>query len=38
MSAHQSEIEHFMKGLKKRNQNETEFHQALEEVAESVMA
>ena len=37
MSAYQSEIEHFMKGLKKRNPHETEFHQAVEEVAESVM-
>ncbi|MDZ7663797.1 MAG: NADP-specific glutamate dehydrogenase [Desulfotignum sp.] len=37
MSAHQSEIEHFMQGLKKRNPHEVEFHQAVEEVAESVM-
>ncbi len=29
--------EQFMKGLKKRNPNETEFHQAVEEVVESVM-
>src|SRR6056297_3412935 len=37
MSAHPSEIKHFMKGLKKRNPHEAEFHQAVEEVAESVM-
>ncbi len=37
MSTHQSEIEHFLKGLKKRNPHEVEFHQAVEEVAESVM-
>ncbi|TDG15957.1 NADP-specific glutamate dehydrogenase [Seongchinamella unica] len=30
-------IEHFMKGLIKRNPHETEFHQAVREVAESVI-
>ena len=33
----ENEIEHFMVGLRKRNPNETEFHQAVEEVATSVM-
>ena len=37
MLTHQSEIEHFMEGLKKRNPHEEEFHQAVKEVAESVM-
>lgn len=31
------ELEHFMEGLKKRNPHEPEFHQAVHEVAESVM-
>ena len=31
------EIEHFISGLKKRNPNEDEFHQAVEEVIASVM-
>ena len=31
------ELEHFMQGLKKRNPHEEEFHQAVEDVAESVM-
>ena len=31
------EIEHFMQGLRKRNPHEDEFHQAVEEVATSVM-
>lgn len=33
----QAELEHFMDGLKKRNPGETEFHQAVQEVAESVI-
>ncbi len=37
MSAHQKELDHFMEGLRKRNPYETEFHQAVEEVAASVM-
>ncbi len=37
MSAHRNELEHFMDGLRKRNPYETEFHQAVEEVAASVM-
>lgn len=31
------DLEHFMQGLRKRNPNEEEFHQAVEEVATSVM-
>lgn len=31
------ELEHFMNGLRKRNPHETEFHQAVEDVASSVM-
>jgi glutamate dehydrogenase (NADP+) len=31
------ETEHFMEGLRKRNPNETEFHQAVEEVVETLM-
>ncbi|MBC8322639.1 MAG: hypothetical protein H8E70_03625 [Candidatus Marinimicrobia bacterium] len=30
-------IEHFMEGLKKRNNGETEFHQSVLEVAESII-
>lgn len=37
MTAHVKELEHFMDGLKKRNPHEEEFHQAVEEVATSVM-
>ncbi|QGJ68513.1 NADP-specific glutamate dehydrogenase [Planctomycetales bacterium 10988] len=37
MSAAQKELDHFMKGLKKRNPHEKEFHQAVEEVVTSVM-
>jgi glutamate dehydrogenase (NADP+) len=37
MPAVQKELERFMAGLKKRNPHETEFHQAVEEVAHSVM-
>ena len=37
MSAEQAEIERFMQGLRNRNPDETEFHQAVQEVAESVM-
>ncbi len=33
----EKELEHFMAGLKKRNPNQKEFHQAVEEVASSVM-
>ncbi len=33
----QTELEHFLQGLRKRNPNEPEFHQAVEEVARSVM-
>ncbi len=33
----ESELEHFMQGLRKRNPHEEEFHQAVEEVARSVM-
>lgn len=33
----QQEVEKFMSGLEKRNQGEAEFHQAVREVAESVM-
>ena len=36
MPAHEKELSHFMQGLKKRNPHEDEFHQAVEEVAESV--
>ena len=32
-----SEIEHFIAGLKKRNPHETEFHQAVREVVQSLM-
>lgn len=34
---HQLSLEHFMEGLKKRTPGETEFHQAVYEVAESVI-
>jgi len=33
----QAELEHFMSGLEKRNPGEPEFHQAVQEVAESLM-
>ncbi len=33
----EKELEHFMQGLKKRNPHEEEFHQAVEDVAASVM-
>lgn len=33
----EKELEHFMHGLRERNPNEEEFHQAVEEVARSVM-
>ena len=33
----QAELEHFMSGLRKRNPGEPEFHQAVQEVAESLM-
>jgi glutamate dehydrogenase (NADP+) len=36
-SAVEHELAHFMEGLKKRNPGESEFHQAVQEVAESVM-
>ena len=36
-AAAQKEIENFMKGLRQRNPHEPEFHQAVEEVVESVM-
>lgn len=35
--AYKDEIEHFMQGLEKRNPGEHEFHQAVQEVVESVM-
>ncbi len=35
--AHEAEIEKFMNGLMKRNPHETEFHQAVREVVESLM-
>ena len=31
------ELEHFMQGLIRRNPGETEFHQAVREVAETLM-
>ena len=31
------EVETFMSGLRKRNPGETEFHQAVEEVAQTLM-
>src|SRR6056297_1695145 len=37
MSSVDKELEHFMQGLQKRNPHETEFHQAVHEVARSVM-
>lgn len=37
MSAVERELEQFLKGLKRRNPSETEFHQAVRDVAESVM-
>ena len=37
MPALQRELDHFMDGLRKRNPYQTEFHQAVEEVAASVM-
>ena len=37
MSPIDQELQHFMDGLRKRNPHETEFHQAVEEVAASVM-
>ena len=36
-TAAQFEIDHFMEGLRKRNPGETEFHQAVHEVVESLM-
>jgi glutamate dehydrogenase (NADP+) len=36
-SSMSKELEEFLAGLKKRNPHETEFHQAVEEVATSVM-
>lgn len=33
----EQELSHFMEGLKKRNPGESEFHQAVQEVAESLM-
>ncbi|MDZ7683738.1 MAG: NADP-specific glutamate dehydrogenase [Gammaproteobacteria bacterium] len=33
----QTEIDQFMEGLRKRNPHETEFHQAVEEVVDSIM-
>ena len=35
--AAKSELDHFIDGLKKRNPGESEFHQAVEEVAETIM-
>lgn len=35
--SHKKEIEHFMSGLRKRNPNEIEFHQAVEEFVQSVI-
>lgn len=35
--SHDKELKRFLKGLKKRNPHETEFHQAVEEVASSVL-
>ena len=35
--AHTEAVEQFMSGLKKRNPNQPEFHQAVEELAETVM-
>ena len=37
MPSHDKELEKFLEGLKKRNPHEDEFHQAVEEVAASVM-
>lgn len=37
MPAHDKQLAHFLNGLRKRNPYETEFHQAVEEVAQSVM-
>lgn len=37
MSACDKELHRFMRGLRKRNPHEGEFHQAVEEVAESIM-
>ena len=37
MSSHQQELKRFLRGVKKRNPYETEFHQAVEDVANSVM-
>ncbi|WP_153555484.1 NADP-specific glutamate dehydrogenase [Roseimaritima sediminicola] len=37
MSGYERELEHFMDGLRKLNPHEDEFHQAVEEVASSVM-
>ena len=36
-SHHQAELERFMTGLKKRNPHEPEFHQAVQEVAETLI-
>ena len=36
-SNHKSEIDKFMKGVKKRNPGEKEFHQAVEEIVQSVI-
>ena len=35
--AAKSELDHFIDGLKRRNPGESEFHQAVEEVAETIM-
>ena len=37
MSTHDEAIEHFMQGLIRRNPNETEFHQAVHEVATDII-
>ena len=37
MTSAKSELDAFMRGLKKRNPGESEFHQAVREVAESIM-
>ena len=36
-SAHQNELDHFMVGLKKRNEGQPEFHQAVYEVAATIV-
>ena len=37
MASHEKELKQFLNGLRKRNPHEEEFHQAVEEVAISVM-